>query len=219
MTETAAESYIVKCPRCANSFDAASGAFCSCLTTVRTPCCPHCGACFCALPKASLQAFWSAAPPSLWAKRLSRHAKKKGACQNSSSFLDLRRPLVLITDDECDTLLVASRLVGGFGYGVVPAEDGQEAFEAAVRFKPDLVLADAMMPKLDGRRLSLRIKNTAELAGVKVAIMTGLFTKEQHKTEALKEFKADAYLRKPVRPNELQAMLLALLGPPAKRPR
>ena len=153
----------------------------------------------------------------MWAKRLRRHSKN-GSCQASSGFLDLRRPLVLVVDDECDTLSVAQRLVRGFGYGVVPAEDGQEAFEAAVRFKPVLVLADAMMPKLDGRRLSLRIKNTPELAKVKVAIMTGLFTKEQHKTEALKEFKADAYLRKPVRADELKALLLALLGPPAKEP-
>ncbi len=216
MAEPYNESYVVKCPRCGGSFDAVAGEFCSCLVTVRTPSCPHCGGCFCTMPKESFHAFWSAAPPSLWAKRLSRHSSQKGPRQASRAFLDLRRPLVLIADDERDTLSVASGLVRGFGYGVISTEDGQEAFDTAARFKPDLVLADAMMPKLDGRQLSLRIKNTPGMTGVKVVIMTGLFTKEQHKTEALTKFQADAYLRKPVRPGELNTLLVSLLGPPAK---
>lgn len=157
--------------------------------------------------------FWSTAPPSLWARRLNQRSQNK-RCNGPGVPIDLRRPLILVADDDRDTLAVACMLLKSFGYGSVPSQDGQEAFEAALRFKPDLVLTDAMMPRLDGRKLSARIKGLPELARTKVVIMTGLFKKEQHKTEALKEFQADAYLKKPVAPEELRALLFSLAGPP-----
>ncbi len=216
MSEPTAETYKVKCPQCGKEFDAAKHPLCSCLVAVRTPSCPSCGGCFCALPDRERQRFWSGAPPSLWARRLNQRFQKKG-CGAPDAPMDLRRPLVLVADDERDTLAVACMLLRSFGYGSLPSENGQEAFEAALRFKPDLVLADVMMPKLDGRRLSARIKGMPELAKTKVVIMTGLFTKEQYKTEALKEFQADAYLKKPVAPGDLMALLSSLIGPPQKR--
>ncbi len=215
MSEPTAESYKVKCPKCSKEFDAAKAPLCSCLVAVRTPSCPSCGGCFCSLPDQERQRFWSTAPPSLWARRLNQRFQNK-RCDAPDVPIDLRRPLILVADDERDTLAVACMLLRSFGYGSVPSEDGQEAFEAALRFKPDLVLTDAMMPRLDGRRLSSRIKEMPELASTKVVIMTGLFKKEQHKTEALREFHADAYLKKPVAPEELRSLLSTLVGPPQK---
>lgn len=202
------ETYDIPCPACSKPFDAAAAESCSCLISVRTPACPACGACFCTLSPERQKAFWSAAPPSLWQRRLTR---KKG--EEGPGKMDLTRPLVLIAEDEPDTLKVAYALVKRLGYGVIPATNGQEALEFALQFRPDLVLTDAMMPKLDGRQLSLRLKRGETTGATKVAVMTGLFTRQQHKAEILRDFQADAYLKKPVNPKELQELLERLLGP------
>ncbi len=213
-TEATPESYLVTCPSCCAVYDAALAVFCSCIVSVRTPACPGCGACLCTQPKERQRAFWAGAPPSLWQQRLAQNRPREaGGVFRPAEPLDTRRPLVLIADDEPDALRVASRLIRSFGYGVIPARDGEEAFAAALRFCPDLILTDAMMPHLDGRALSLKVKADPALAATKVVLMTGLFLKDAQKSEAYREFRVDAYLRKPVRPEELEALLGRLLAP------
>ena len=54
------------------------------------------------------------------------------------------------------------------------AVDGQEAFEKAVSFKPDLILLDVMMPKLSGFEVCQKIKEDSNLAGIRVLMVTAL---------------------------------------------
>lgn len=54
------------------------------------------------------------------------------------------------------------------------AVDGQEAFEKAVSFKPDLILLDVMMPKLSGFEVCQKIKEDSNLAGIMVLMVTAL---------------------------------------------
>ena len=54
------------------------------------------------------------------------------------------------------------------------AIDGQEAFDKAVSFKPDLILLDVMMPKLSGFEVCQKLKADPELAGIMVLMVTAL---------------------------------------------
>jgi DNA-binding response OmpR family regulator len=108
---------------------------------------------------------------------------------------------VLLVDDEPRLLLlVKSRLVAS-GYEVITAADGEEALAKIASEKPDLVILDVMMPKLDGLQVCEQIKNNEALAKIPVIILSA---KNQQDTimEAMK-VGADGYMIKPFRPEAL----------------
>jgi CheY-like chemotaxis protein len=107
---------------------------------------------------------------------------------------------------------VATRVVESHGYSVVLATNGEEGLELARRYQPDLVLTDALMPKLDGREMSRRLKEDPETASVKVVVMTALYTSAKYKTEGTRVFRVDDYLAKPLAVDDLRALLAKHLG-------
>lgn len=211
-----AVTYMFDCPSCRSSFDAAAAALCQCLTPVNTPVCPSCERCLCELPKEFLRGFWSGAPEALWQKRLHKAAPAP-AGQAPPVSPTLKRPLVLVADDEPTTRLVATRLLEKLGCGFLVAADGQEALKMVREARPDLVLTDALMPKLGGREMARMIKEDPDTASIKVILMTSIYTKEQYKNEALLKFRCDGYLKKPVSAEDLRK-LLDLEPPQAPRP-
>jgi len=122
------------------------------------------------------------------------------------------RPLVLVVDDEPNIQRVAHLALSALGYGVVLGRDGLEGLELASRYQPDLVLADAFMPKLDGREMCRRLKDNPATSRVKVVIMTAVYTAARYRSEAFREFHADDYLSKPLDFEELRAVLQKHLG-------
>lgn len=199
------------CPSCRKTYDAASVDFCDCVTSARSPRCPYCQKCLCKLPKEAQQAFWEGAPPVLWQKKM--ELRRTGTTASpTDETLELKRPLVLVAEDEAVTRRVAQRVLEKLGYGVLAVERGDEALRMARRHRPDVLLTDALMPKLDGRELCLQLKQDPDTASIRVIIMTGLFTRSQSKSEALQDFKADAFLKKPVDFSELKTVLDGLLG-------
>jgi len=101
--------------------------------------------------------------------------------------------------------------LGRSGFEVQTAADGLEGLRLVMAGKPDVVVADASMPKMDGRELCQLIKSNQETAGVKVILMTGVYTNEMPIEQGSHEFEADELLRKPVKPEALQAALANLL--------
>lgn len=113
------------------------------------------------------------------------------------------RRRVLLADDNADMRSYVGRLLEGQGYDVRMAGDGQAALESARTWTPDLVLADVMMPKLDGFGLLKAIRGEPNLAGVPV-IMLSARAGEEAKVEGL-DAGADDYLTKPFSAKELLA--------------
>jgi len=124
---------------------------------------------------------------------------------------------VAVIDDEPKIRELLRALLEGEGYEVVEAADGLEGFRMVERERPALVLTDLLLPRLSGFKLCRRIKETPELAGVPVVLLTGVYRKERYKTEGL-QYGADAYLTKPVVPDELKAVVRRLCPLPAVRP-
>ena len=207
-------SYVVSCHKCQVPFDALQASFCSCIVGERSLACPSCGACFCKAPLAYKSRFWSAAPKLLWDRKLNERREEFVPPANPDPG-QVTRPLVLVVDDEKDIQRIAVRVIEGLGYGVLLATNGVEGLELVKRYKPNLVLTDALMPKLDGREMGRQIKDDAENAGIKVVVMTALYTQVKYQTEAFKTYKVDDYLTKPLDAEQLRAVLEKHVGLPA----
>jgi CheY-like chemotaxis protein len=204
------EPYTVSCAFCQEPFDALQASWCDCIVTRRSLVCPGCGLCFCKSPQAYKQKFWQAAPKALWDRAAAAH--KPPELPKNPEPQEAKRPLVLVVDDEPDIQRMAGVAVEMLGYGVVFARNGEEGLELAKSHRPDLVLTDAFMPKMDGREMCRRIKSDGDTAAAKVVIMTSLYTASRYKYEGYKEFLADDYLTKPLELDALQEILRKHLG-------
>lgn len=107
---------------------------------------------------------------------------------------------ILFADDNADARDEVKRLLSD-QYSVVVAADGEEAYEKALKHKPDLILTNEMMPRLDGFGLLRRIRANNELRHTQV-IFISVREDEKAKTEWL-DAGADDYLIMPVSDKEL----------------
>jgi CheY-like chemotaxis protein len=110
-------------------------------------------------------------------------------------------PRVLIVDDDPWILRMVSTLLEKRGYAIATAGDGEEGLMRADQLRPDLIITDVMMPKLDGWSLVRALRSRPELALVPVIFLTALGGEE----DRIKGFRlgADDYLPKPFRFEEL----------------
>jgi CheY-like chemotaxis protein len=196
------DMYRIQCRSCSRPYDAEKAADCSCLQPVRSVRCPHCAACSCTAPKAFRDAFWRDATPALWERRRAT-LEDTGAPQHTN--LDGTRPIVLFADDDATGRVIARRVVASLGYDIALAENGLEALELARRYKPELIITDALMPHLDGREMGRLFK--LENPSTKVVVITSVYKDPRYKYEAFRNFGADEFLTKPVNPGELRAII------------
>jgi CheY-like chemotaxis protein len=204
-------TYEVACHACANPFDAGSAEWCTCLWQERSLVCPHCAKCFCKAPLSYRQKFWREAPQPMWDRKLQETQAEFETPERPDPDA-VERPLVLVVDDEKDIQRVATRVLRGLGYGVIVARDGPEGLELAKRYRPELVLADALMPKMDGREMCRQIKSDPDTKGTKVVVMTSLYTHPKYQVEGIRVYQADDYLAKPLDLAQLQKLAQKHLG-------
>ena len=117
-----------------------------------------------------------------------------------------KRELIVLADDNADMRQYLTRLLGE-RYEVHTAADGRQALEATRRWRPALVLADVMMPHLDGFGLLRAIRDDSALAGTPVVLLSAR-AGEESRVEGL-EADADDYLIKPFAARELLARVAA----------
>lgn len=80
---------------------------------------------------------------------------------------------VLIAEDDEDIALILTRLLKRAGHTVRHAPDGERALELAVAQRPDLVLTDLGMPRMDGFELTRAIREHPELRDTPVVMLSG----------------------------------------------
>ena len=90
----------------------------------------------------------------------------------------LRRPRVLVVDDDPDIRLICATNLTLDGFDVIEAGDGQEGLERLDEGAPDLVLLDISMPLLDGFELATAVRRNARTRHVPVVFLTGEATRE-----------------------------------------
>src|SRR5215212_1478231 len=116
---------------------------------------------------------------------------------------------ILIVDDHEDNVEVLRARLEVRGYDIVEAHDGEEALRVVAATRPDLILLDVMMPKIDGIEVARRVKGDPTLPFIPIIMQTALDSTE-NKVEGLGAG-ADDYITKPINFAELEAHLLAML--------
>ncbi|MFA5795005.1 MAG: response regulator transcription factor [Candidatus Brocadiia bacterium] len=116
---------------------------------------------------------------------------------------------VLVIDDEKDLVKLVDHHLGKEGYLVIGARDGAEGLEVARKHKPDLILLDIMMPRMDGWDVCKKLKSMPGTSQVPVIMLTAR-AQETDKVLGL-ELGADDYITKPFSPRELVARVKAVL--------
>jgi DNA-binding response OmpR family regulator len=133
------------------------------------------------------------------------------------SFLKGRSAMhrILIVDDEPNIILALELLMKRQGYEVLTVDDGRKALDSLAEFRPDLILLDIMMPKMDGYEVCQRIRADASLADVPVIMLTAKGREvEREKGLALG---ADCYITKPFSTREVIAKVQEILAARAGR--
>lgn len=117
---------------------------------------------------------------------------------------------VLIVDDEPNIAISVEFLMRREGFEVLVAHDGEEGLTRIRADRPDLVVLDVMMPKLDGFEVCKAVRADPALAGVRILMLTA----KGRAAEIAKGLSlgADAYIPKPFATRELVAKVKELLG-------
>jgi diguanylate cyclase (GGDEF)-like protein/PAS domain S-box-containing protein len=118
--------------------------------------------------------------------------------------------VLVVDDDEAGRYLLESVLRAS-GYDVVSAIDGIDALDKARQATPDLIVTDVLMPRMDGYKLCVRLKNDPDLRSVPVLIYTASFGDPADKRFAL-SLGVNAFMLKPQDPDVLIAEVERLLA-------
>lgn len=116
---------------------------------------------------------------------------------------------ILVVDDEQDILDFIEYNLKQDGFDVLKAEDGLEGMEMAREYRPNLILLDIMMPKMDGLEVVEQIRNDQKLKQVPIIFLTARGD-EQTEVEGLDKG-GDDYITKPISTKKLISRIKAVL--------
>lgn len=116
---------------------------------------------------------------------------------------------ILVVDDEKSIRRLLKTVLTSAEYDVIEAANGEQGFKAALDEKPDLIIADIMMPIKDGYELAHDLRNNPATASIPIIMLTAL----SHEQDELKAFQegVDDYVTKPFSAPLLRARVAALL--------
>lgn len=116
--------------------------------------------------------------------------------------------LVLVADDHPDIRQYLCSILQS-RYRLLQAEDGGDAYAKVLKYQPDLVITDILMPEMDGRELCTRIKEGEQTAHIPVIVLTAL-SGEEERIRAI-GCGADSFIPKPFNPEHLLLRVEKLL--------
>jgi CheY-like chemotaxis protein len=116
--------------------------------------------------------------------------------------------LIMIADADPYVREMVSRFLTESGYAVTAVEDGYQALDGARKNLPRVILADILLPRLDGLALCRLLKGDPETADIVTVIVFSVLSAE----ERAKRAGADAFIKKPLERARLLATLEAAMG-------
>lgn len=116
---------------------------------------------------------------------------------------------ILIIDDEPNLVVLLEARLKTQGYEILTAYDGQSGLEMAKKHKPNLIILDLMLPKIDGHKVCGLLKNDTRYAKIPIILFTA--RAQDSDRQMAKELGADAYITKPFEPKVLLSKIEELL--------
>jgi len=117
---------------------------------------------------------------------------------------------ILIAEDERDIRDLITFTLRFAGHEVIPTANGEEAHQAALKEKPDLILLDVRMPRLSGYEVCKLIKANPDLKAIPVIFLSAKGQEAEVQTGL--EAGAEEYILKPFSPDQLSERVQAILA-------
>jgi DNA-binding response OmpR family regulator len=122
----------------------------------------------------------------------------------------MSRKKILLVDDSATILMMERMILSKGPYEVITAVDGEDAVAKAASERPDLILMDVVMPKMNGFDAVRRIRQSSEVGSTPIIMVTT--RGEMENVEAGFSSGCNDYVTKPINGAELMTKLKALLG-------
>ena len=119
---------------------------------------------------------------------------------------------VLLVEDNEDNLIVYRTILDHVGYRVIEARDGEEGVARAKADRPDLILMDVSLPKMDGWEATRRIKADEDTREIPIIAVTAHALDDDR--EKATQVGCDGYLAKPVAPRRVVEEVEKFIGKP-----
>lgn len=123
---------------------------------------------------------------------------------------------ILVVDDDPDILEILTTILESRGYQVIDARDGIEGLAALKAEKPDLMILDLLMPKMDGFAVLKELQDGrwSQYRGTPILILTSVreeAARRRYELETAMELNIDDYVEKPISPDILVERVEKLL--------
>ena len=128
---------------------------------------------------------------------------------DSETAFDDGKPLILVIDDNADIRQLMRELLSD-SYNVLTASGGHEGIRKAMKYVPDLIICDVMMPGIDGLECCRELKSEVSTSHIPVLMLTACSMDEQ-KVQGF-DSGADGYMSKPFSNEVLQALCRSLIS-------
>ncbi len=112
---------------------------------------------------------------------------------------------ILVADDSRTTVMFLSILLNRMGFDVIPVENGEDTLKLARIMRPDLIILDIIMPKLDGFGVLRKVREDQQISGTPVVVVTVKGDKDTKRK--CNELGCDGFLEKPVKLPQLNGLL------------
>jgi chemosensory pili system protein ChpA (sensor histidine kinase/response regulator) len=120
------------------------------------------------------------------------------------------KPVVMVVDDSITVRKVTTRLLERNDYEVLTAKDGVDALAQLQEHRPDVMLLDVEMPRMDGFELATNVRNDAELKDIPIIMITSR-TASKHRQRAM-DIGVNEYMGKPYNESDLLANIENLVS-------
>jgi len=112
---------------------------------------------------------------------------------------------ILVVEDQEDDRQIIRDMLGGTGYAITEAEDGEQALAAVAKERPDLILMEIQLPSMDGYEAMRRIRTDPALLSIPIIAVTSFAPSgEEQKARAAG---CDDFVPKPYSPRQLLAKI------------
>ncbi len=116
---------------------------------------------------------------------------------------------ILIVEDSPQNMRLMEMTLKAKNYTLLKATDGEEALDMATRERPDLIIMDVQLPKLNGLEVTRKLRDTVEFSHIPIIAITA-FAMKGDKERAI-EAGCDVYLTKPIDTRQLPGMIAEML--------
>ena len=116
---------------------------------------------------------------------------------------------ILIVEDNPQNMKLVLMTLRRYGYNLLGATDGEEALKTAKREKPDLIIMDIQLPKMNGLEVTRKLRQMPAFSHIPIIAITAHAMKGDE--EKIMEAGCDAYLPKPINTRQLPKVIAEML--------